>query len=329
MIYEFALEPALVARWCDRKEYLFFDEKFGIRSRRIVSAYPKKWKKLVWAAFSGGAFANDQNAQMRMTELIQYLWQNSIKRLSTFSETIVWLERAEMEHAARPFHAILAADNPRKQSFVIAANDLIENGHNLWRIPDQNPTARTPEDIAGTLSSVLLTCRHAILVDPYFNPRKRRFSRTLGAILESCCGNICGVDRLQVELHTSIDREFNSWERGEKRNIEDERIEYGKLESACKSLLPKIIPAGIALRVVIWKQRVNGENLHNRYLLTNLFSVMLGTGSDAADNPATKESDDFVLLEEGQHITRYQQYTGDQSAFDMVGAPFEIIGKKL
>jgi len=329
MIYEFALEPELVAQWCERKEYLFFDEKFGLRSRRIVSAYPKKWKKLVWAAFSGGAFANDQNAQMRMTELVQYLWQNSIKRLSTFSENIVWLERAEAEHAERPFYAILATDNPRKRSFVIAANDLIENGHDLWRIPDQNPTTRTPEDIAGTLSSVLQTCRHAILVDPYFNPRKRRFLRTLEAILQSCCGNICGVDKLQVELHTSIDREFNSWERGEDRNTEDDRIEYEKLETACKNLLPDIIPDSIALRIVIWKQRVNGEKLHNRYLLTNLFSVMFGTGSDASDNPATNESDDFVLLEEGQHITRYQQYAGNQPAFDMVGAPFKIIGKKL
>ena len=41
MIYEFALEPELVARWHDRNEYLFFDEKFGLRARRVVAAYPR------------------------------------------------------------------------------------------------------------------------------------------------------------------------------------------------------------------------------------------------------------------------------------------------
>ena len=96
MIYEFALEPALVARWHDRKVYQFFDEKFGIRVGRLVSAYPKKWKKLVWEAFSAGQANGDQNAQMRMTELIQFLWQNSVRRKSSFPEIEDWLE-AEQE----------------------------------------------------------------------------------------------------------------------------------------------------------------------------------------------------------------------------------------
>ena len=78
MIYEFALEPDLVARWHDRKEYLFFDEKFGLRTRRIVSAYPKKWKKMVWEIFEAGPAADDQNEKMRMTELIKFLWQNAV-----------------------------------------------------------------------------------------------------------------------------------------------------------------------------------------------------------------------------------------------------------
>ena len=86
MIYEFALEPALVARWHDRKKYSFFDEKFGIRFRRVISGYPKNWKKLVWQAFSETPAADDQNAQMRMTELIQFFW---IRLLEKFFITLI------------------------------------------------------------------------------------------------------------------------------------------------------------------------------------------------------------------------------------------------
>jgi hypothetical protein len=87
MIYEYALDPELVVQWCDRKKYLFFEEKFGVRSRRIPSAYPKKeWRKLIWEAFYKSPYSDDQNAQTKITELVHNLWQNSIKRPSTFPE---------------------------------------------------------------------------------------------------------------------------------------------------------------------------------------------------------------------------------------------------
>jgi hypothetical protein len=75
------------------------------------------------------------------------------------------------------------------------------------------------------------------------------------------------------------------------------------------------------LKVVIWKQKRNGEKLHNRYLLTNMLGIMLGTGSDAAANPDSLETDDIVLLDEKQYAARYEQYLGSCPAFDLVGQP--------
>ena len=51
MIYEFALEPELAARWHDRREYFSFEGKFGMKTGRFISAYPKKWKKMVYDVF--------------------------------------------------------------------------------------------------------------------------------------------------------------------------------------------------------------------------------------------------------------------------------------
>ena len=324
MIYEFALEPELVARWHDRKEYSFFDEKFGIRFRRIISGYPKNWKKLVWQAFSESPAADNQNAQTRMTALIQLLWENAVRRYSTFPEISEWLERAETEHNERPFCAIVAINNPRNRSFVITAQGLVENGHDLWNIPGTYPTPRTAEKIARAISPLTRLCHHAILIDPYLDPTKPRFRQTLAAILSTCRDNVCGLESIQVELHTSIDRFFEKWERGDNRDPNEESRVYNNFVLECQNRLPKLVPAGIQLKVVVWKQKIGGEKLHNRYLLTNLFGVMFGTGSDEADNPDDKEFDDIVLLEEEQYLTRHKQYKGIPPAFDIVGQPFVI-----
>ncbi len=324
MIYEFALEPALVARWHDRKEFNFFDEKFGIRFRRVISGYPKNWKKLVWQAFSESPAAGDQNAQMRMTELIQFFWQNAVRRYSTFPEIPEWLERAEAEHNERPFHAIVATENPRERDFVIPAKKLAQEGHELWRIAERNPTHRTADSIAAAVSQLVRLCRRAVIIDPYFDPSKLRFRQTFSAILSKCNENVCGPDRIQVEWHTSIDRCFRNWEKGEERDSNDETLEYQKLVSACQRELPELIPSGMQLKVVVWTQKEGGEKLHNRYLLTDICGVLFGTGSDEAENTDSDESDDIILLEEGQYITRYQQYLGIPPAFDIVGQPFII-----
>lgn len=327
MLYEFALEPGLVARWHDRNEYLFFDEKFGVRSRRIVSVYPKNWKRLVWDAFRIGLAGDNQNAQTRMTEIIQHLWQNSVRRPSTFPEISDWLERAEAEHTRCPFYAIIATANPRMRKYVIVASSLVEHGHVLWGIPPDYPTARTPEEIAQALAPLLCTCRHIALIDPFFDPNKQRFRQTFEAILSKCSRNVCGMEGMTIELHTSIDRFFKDWERGDSRDLDAETKVYETLVKDCQERLPALVPAGIEVRVSIWTEKIRGQKLHNRYLLTNMCGVMFGTGSDASDDPEKEESDDIVLLDGGQYQTRMRQYTGSPPAFELVGKPFVIVGK--
>jgi hypothetical protein len=328
MIYDFALEPELVARWHDRNEYLFFDEKFGLRARRIVASYPRNWKRLVWKAFGNSTAANDQNSQIRMTEVIQYLSQNSVRRSSTFPEISSWLARAEAEHAERPFRAIIATINPRGKSFVVTHRELVETGHELWNIPDGYPTPRNAEEIANAVLPLTRLCRHAVIIDPHFDPGKQRFRRTLAAILATCSKNVCGMKTIQVELHTSIDRFFENWEQGEFRDQNEETKAYQHYVSECQSRLQSLIPKGVEFKVIVWKQRADGEKLHNRYLLTNIHGVIFGTGSDESENPDSKESDDIVLLDEGQYLKRYKQYTGTTPAFDPVGQPIPITSQK-
>jgi len=332
MIYEFALEPKLVASWHHRKQYLFFHEKFGLHTRRLISAYPKKWIKLVWKVFSESPYGQDQNAQIRMAAVLTDLRNTSVKRKSTFPQIEDWLERAETEHRERPFRAIIASDNPNKHKFVVKANDLIDidKEHGLWSIPDDLPIPRNAIQIAKTVSPIIKRCQRLLLIDPYFDPNKLRFRKTLEAILFECCTSFCnGLSK--IELHTSIDRFFEPDEKGDNRKIEQEKRVYKNFVRDCNSKLPKIVPEGITLGIVVWKQRENGEKLHNRYILTNIAGVMLGTGIDQAENQESSESDDFAMLSESQCQTRLNQYsTSDSpSAFDLVDdEPIQIAGMK-
>lgn len=328
MIYEFAIDPALVARWHDRKEYLFFDEKFGARYGRIVSCYPKKsWRKLVWQAFQGNPSAENQNAKMRITELVAFLWKNAIKRGNAFPEIQDWLENAEAEHGERPFRAIIAIQNPRKQPFIICNNTLIEKGHELWSVPETKPTLRSAEEIARTIRPVLRLCRHASIVDPYFNPTQKRFRNSLQAILEQIGSNINGTDGIELELHTSIDRCFDSFETGTMRAADDEKRVLKNFMDDCERLLPRLIPVGLTIKVMVWTQKDGGEKIHNRYVLTDLCSMMLGTGMDEAAT-ACHEYEDISMLSGDSHQFRRQQYSTSGTAFRLLGSLVVVSGQK-
>ena len=49
MIYEYALEPRLLNNW---KDFRYFTEKFSFYEGRLISRFPKRWKRDVYALLS-------------------------------------------------------------------------------------------------------------------------------------------------------------------------------------------------------------------------------------------------------------------------------------
>lgn len=326
MISEFALEPELVATWHDREKFLFFDEKFGPRTGRIVSAFPKRWKHLVWKAFNEGSHGQDQNAKKRFDALLSLLSENMVKRAGAFPEIKVWLERAEAEHAVRPFHAIVATQNPRNHEQIIIADELIENGHNLWQMTDNSPVRRTAAELVTAVAPILRVCRQIVFIDPYFDPTKSRFMKPMDGFLKKIWNNRYCAAEPQVELHTGVDRYSREYERGAERDIKEKRRVCDNLKRNIQSRLPQIIPRGKKMRIFIWKQRELGEKLHNRYILTEVCGVSFGIGLDKADDLETMETDDLQILTPSQLTFRWKKYKGSPAAFDSVAEPFELTG---
>jgi len=117
MIYEYALDPELVATWGELKNCRFFAREFGLGQGKIVSRYPKSWAKKVWGSFNG---TNDIERK-RLEELLTRLQETTIKRKNYLYDEMhaTWLENALVEHSRHPFRAIMTRDNHENRPEVI------------------------------------------------------------------------------------------------------------------------------------------------------------------------------------------------------------------
>ena len=322
MYFEYALEPELVAQWCEQNAYSAFMQRFGIDARRIVSRFPKKWEKAVDDAFIQKYPSPSFVQKKRKTEIIGYLTKRMVRRGSiNFDNGFSWLENTEKEHVVRPFSGIIACANPRRHpaiAVVCSAEDILD------RFDQPHPSAREVErtaiEMASALSPLLRCCEYAVFVDPHFDA-KRRFLEPFRLFMEELVTKRVTTSIPRTELHIAVENKL------------DPPLEIRRANERLASLqrtLPDVIPFGHPVRVVVWRERLRGQKLHNRYLLTNIGSVSFGIGLDCNEesfNPAhpQAQTDDINCLSEEHQDKRWCEYIA-APAFDKV-AEIVITGK--
>ncbi len=309
MIYEFALEPSLVAKWYDRLNYLYFEEKFGSHTRRIVSIYPKDWRERVIKIINN---YKAHDSILKDIEIILFdILQDAIKRPSTFSEIGDWLQRAEKENEERPFHAIIAEDNPRSNSSIIQADKLIDQGyHRLWKIPDLQAIPRTPEGIAEAARPILQFSKSVVFIEPYFSPMNKN-TQILFQNLFDYTWNIrpSGTEPAIVEIQTKLDKNSN-------------KCECESFMKECVPYLRNLVPYQKKLKLTVKKNISGHQRFHNRYILTNALGIGLPFGYNQLKSD-TKETDDLYILSKSQLNERWTQYVSASPG------PFKILGSQI
>ena len=302
MIYEYALEPELVATWADRAVGRYFLGKFGLGQPRVVSRYPKRWRRLVWEAFK----SDNEVERARMTELLNRLSQTMVQRRDgSWSPGAAWLQNAEDEDARVPFHAILATTNPRGHAKVLVPDETVDAAP-LWAVPRGCIVPRTATAMAAAVASMLRIADVLVFVDPHFGPENGRHRRSLKQFLRLVLDARPGEAPRRVEVHSSADKSTMAFFRG-----------------ACSQQLPRCIPRGMRVEMVRLRQREGGERLHNRYILTDVGGVTFEGGLDDG-NPG--ETDDIQLLDRAPYEVRWQQYAAEPPAFDRPEGNVQIEG---
>ena len=308
MIHEYALEPELVATWTDRSTCRYFKENFGLGQGRLVSRYPKRWKRLVWDSFD----CTDDFARQRLTELIARLSEQMVRRsnIQWDSHSTSWIENAEREHERRPFHAILAQTNPENHPHVLTESDIDEDSAARWAVERGYSVARSATEMADVVAPLLRCSSDVIFVDPHFGPGLPRYRRPFAAFLEQMVRQRPGEMPKRIEVHTGAE------DTGTEEFFREE----------CDTKLHRSVPEEMRVLVRRLRQKQDGEKLHNRYILTDIGGVIFGIGLDEGDEG---ETDDITLMDRGQYELRWSQYGGDPpTGFEQEGDPIEVVGTR-
>lgn len=303
MLYEYAVEPELASTWHDRKEGAVFRGSFGLDKGRVVSRYPKHWKRLVWEAFRG----QGEIQRKRMEEVLARLSEVMVAREAPYDGTRSWLENAQAEHARWPFRAVLACTNQHGGRDVITPDGLDED-EPRWVAPTGMPVPRAPIALAAAVAPMLRAASEIIFVDPHFSPTKSRYISTIEAFLKAVFDGRPLPQPRRIEIHHA-----------------NGDIEPNYFRTQCESQLSPIIPSGVRVRIVRWNERSSGEKLHNRYILTDLGGVTFGIGLDGPEGDAG-QTEDLNRLGREQYAVRWRQYAGPNPAFKLE-EEFPVIGR--
>lgn len=298
MLSEFALDPSLLNNW---NTFHYLVEHFGIPHGRMISEFPKIWKRMVRDACR----ECQPVERLRIVEALNRIDPKLLPALRTYDTTRSWVENAELQHRAAPFHAIITGHNLANAAYVLSPDELNET-HPLWAVQREAPIARKAEDMAACVEKLLLISSEILFIDPNFNPQHFRFRKPLELFIE---GALRGKPVARIEYHAKDD---------------DHTMSSEAFKAACERHLPRIIPIGVELSLYRWKQRVGGDALHARYVLTELGGLRFEYGLDEGDSGETL---DISLLDTGLYKIRWDSFQCATAVYDLVDE-VHIFGQK-
>lgn len=298
MIREYGLEPSLLSNW---DNFRYFIEKFGVPQGRLISRFPRDWKRRVYDSLAGCRVMERKRIEEGLVNIDKLLF----KRHSQWNNEVMWLDNAEQEHARKPFHAIIAKTNPRGLTYVLEA-DTLTDANPLWKTQRCMIIPRSPEAIAGCARTLIQVSKIVKLVDPYFAPNALRYRQTLDAIC-SCFSLHDSGANFRFEIH-----------------VKDGSQSPQYFQSICLKVLPPLVPNTFQIHVMQWEEIPGGEKLHNRFILTDKGGLSFGVGLDSGEEG---HSDEVHLLEEDVSRARFSQYNIPSTVFGLVNS-FSIAGTK-
>ena len=311
MIREFALEPRVVGTW-NEDQARYYRSQFSMDGGRVVSRWPAQWRNDVLRAFDESEDAGSTRRRKQLNLFLRKLKRRMIDRPDserTSEETAGWLASALREHERCPFRAILAGSNPRGHSDVLLHDDI--DDHPLWQVTRGIVVDRRAEAMADAIASTLRLSKRIVLVDPYFRPKRSESLQALEGFCERMSRSRPGLPPEKLTILTEF-----SLRRGTDTHFRD----------ACKDELPRRVPAGLRVVVRRLERKEGHDEMHNRYVLTELCGIQFGAGLDTGSAGAT---DDVTLLSEQQYRFRWKQYAQEPpSDFEIVGTPVELVGRR-
>jgi hypothetical protein len=286
MFHEYALDPSVLSNW-ERTRY--FLDAFGPWRGRLLAEYPRRWRRLVYEQLQCPDVER-KRIEERLAVLDRRVFSG--RSNAPFDPVDTWLDNAVRENARMPFRAIVA--NESRAPNVLDAN-AVDEREPLWRVDSGRRIPRAAAEFVTAVQVLLEASTRVILVDPYFRADQ---SEKTGPVV-AFCSAVAGR-AVRVEVH-----------------FRDEPWSYAWAMQQANRYLPRLLPPGTRLELRCWKERLGGERLHNRYLLTDVGGVQFGDGIEVGEDG---HYDRVSILDEPSWSALWTHYASATPAFDEGGA---------
>jgi len=277
MIKEFALDPEAITS--SYREFCYFTEKFGVSQGRVISAFPRKWRKMVCESA-----LREHQGKVEFSRIVERL--NKLGGDIVFDTgrpsgdgSQAWIDRALAEHARRPFAAIISAtavDHPD-----VLKKDEVDEENLRFRSARQRAVPRTAKALIGCAGFLIRHAKIIKIVDPHFDLAKPRYLRPLEQIASLLQGN-----QATVEIHRSDEI------------AEDELIRRFQQYAA-------LLPAGVRMQLHLYEK----TQMHNRFILTERGGLIYGVGLCDNEDGGGAPDEEVILMETEIRDARWNHYS--------------------
>lgn len=255
MIYEYAISPSLFK---DPDKVMYWRATLGKDKGRLISDIPKKkWLRTAYEEINNSG--HQPVARKSLKERTRKIFEASkyIRTEQPNPDLDEWFKNSCAAHDVRPFRAIIVEGSNYENDSVLP-KDLDLDDHDLWKNPNSIRVNRSAAEMIGSVHSMLECANELILIDRNFKPEESRFRNVLAKILRdlhtSPYGPIINTIYYQV----------------------GDRLSENELERLCRRHILPMIPEGKKVSFCIrpW------DDLHDRFILTNIGGVSFSVGLD-------------------------------------------------
>jgi hypothetical protein len=301
MIYEYAVDPKLVGS--NSTIFNLLMGYFGLERSRVIARFPKRWEAEVYAAAKQAGITG--TALSKVTERLQSAKKDVLVRSGRpyNNQLSSWVDNAMSQNSVRPFRAILAASNPKLEPTILPI-DEISDTNPLFEAPTSFEVERSDDGLVHAVWPMFMMAKEISLVDPYFEIFSPKYIGPLANFFTALATN--GKEGLILRIH-----------RGYSGVPHDLNI----LEANSKRLLLGKVPDGFSIEIYEWKEKPNGEDFHDRYMLCDCGGLTIGAGF-AAEGRHQKARISLLSLDAAQTVQ--SRFRIDSEVFSLAQPALQI-----
>lgn len=315
MIHEYAVDPAFLLELVDKQDLASsLCRALTIGSGCITAGYPEDiGAKARELALLQQESATDPRHRAKWQERIKQITELAAECTRTTTKrrnAVPWAQSFTGEHGRFPFEGILSARAPDSASLPHRNFDWLRmRDCHLFACPGSRLVHRSAQNLNDALAPLLRNASTITFVDPYFFIEER-FSQTYKLYFETIAqaNHVRAEAERTITIVCAVNTGKNSCTADEFRN-------------GCEGILPALLPNRLNLMIYRIRNLPSAQEIHNRYILTDIGGVILGHGTDSSPSA----SHDNMALLDPISLTHWKSaYTPGSSFFDWSEPPVTI-----